>query len=38
MSLLRHRPFLFLGGPGTIALVLIWMKRFPSLRNVERLE
>ena len=27
-----------LGGIGTIVVALLWMKLFPSLRNVERLE
>jgi hypothetical protein len=27
-----------LGGLGSIAVALLWMKLFPSLRNVERLE
>ena len=29
---------LWLGGVGTVAIALIWMKLFPSLRNLERLE
>jgi MFS family permease len=31
-------PAAVLGGVGTIAVTLLWMKLFPSLRNVERLE
>jgi MFS family permease len=31
-------PAVVLGGLGTIAVALIWMKLFPSLRQVERLE
>jgi MFS family permease len=31
-------PAVILGGIGTIAVALLWMKLFPSLRNVERLE
>ncbi|XIA68041.1 hypothetical protein ACFIOY_33055 [Bradyrhizobium sp. TZ2] len=27
-----------LGGVGTIAIALLWMKLFPALRKVERLE
>jgi len=27
-----------LGGLGTIAIALLWMKLFPTLRDVERLE
>jgi len=27
-----------LGGVGTVAIALLWMKLFPSLRKVERLE
>ena len=27
-----------IGGVGTIAVALLWMKLFPSLRKVERLE
>jgi hypothetical protein len=27
-----------LGGLGTIAIALLWMKLFPALRQVERLE
>jgi hypothetical protein len=31
-------PAAFLGGVATIAIALIWMKLFPTLRHVERLE
>jgi hypothetical protein len=31
-------PAALLGGIGTVAVALIWMKLFPSIRNVERLE
>jgi len=31
-------PSVVLGGVGTIAVALLWMKLFPALRNVERLE
>jgi hypothetical protein len=31
-------PAAVLGGLGTIAIALAWMKLFPSLRKVERLE
>jgi hypothetical protein len=31
-------PAIVLGGVGTIAVALLWMKLFPALRNVERLE
>jgi hypothetical protein len=31
-------PAAFLGGLATVAVALIWMKLFPSLREVERLE
>ena len=31
-------PAVILGGVGTIAIAFLWMKLFPSLRNVERLE
>ena len=37
-SLLGAMPAALLGGIGTIAVALLWMKLFPSLRNVERLE
>jgi predicted MFS family arabinose efflux permease len=31
-------PAAFLGGIGTVAVALIWMRLFPALRRVERLE
>ena len=31
-------PAVLLGGIGTVAVALLWMKLFPTLRNVERLE
>jgi hypothetical protein len=31
-------PAAVLGGVGTIVIALLWMKLFPTLRNVERLE
>jgi len=31
-------PAAVLGGVGTVAIALLWMKLFPTLRNVERLE
>jgi len=31
-------PAVVLGGVGTVAVALLWMKLFPTLRNVERLE
>jgi hypothetical protein len=31
-------PAAVLGGVGTIAVALLWMKLFPTLRNMERLE
>ena len=31
-------PAAVIGGIGTIAVALLWMKLFPTLRNVERLE
>jgi MFS family permease len=31
-------PAAMLGGVGTVAIALLWMKLFPALRNVERLE
>jgi hypothetical protein len=31
-------PAAVLGGVATVAVALIWMKLFPSLRRVERLE
>ncbi len=37
-ALLGTVPAAFLGGVGTIAIALLWMKLFPTLRKVERLE
>ena len=37
-ALLGAMPAAALGGVGTVAIALLWMKLFPSLRNVERLE
>jgi MFS family permease len=37
-ALLGAMPAAVLGGVGTIAVALLWMKLFPTLRNVERLE
>jgi MFS family permease len=37
-ALLGAMPAALLGGVGTIAVALLWMKLFPSLRKVERLE
>src|SRR6267142_758671 len=37
-ALLGTVPAAVLGGVGTIAIALLWMKLFPSLRNVEKLE
>jgi MFS family permease len=37
-ALLGAIPAVLLGGIGTIAVALLWMKLFPALRNVERLE
>jgi MFS family permease len=37
-ALLGAMPAAALGGIGTIAVALLWMKLFPSLRDVERLE
>src|ERR1700722_2834942 len=37
-ALLGAMPAAVLGGVGTIAVALLWMKLFPALRNVERLE
>jgi MFS family permease len=37
-ALLGAVPAAALGGLGSIAVALLWMKLFPSLRNVERLE
>jgi len=37
-ALLGAMPAALIGGLGTIAVALLWMKLFPSLRKVERLE
>jgi MFS family permease len=37
-ALLGAMPAAVLGGIGTIAIALLWMRLFPALRNVERLE
>ncbi|MBR0798110.1 MFS transporter [Bradyrhizobium jicamae] len=37
-ALLGTMPAAVLGGLGTIAIALLWMKLFPTLRNVEKLE
>jgi MFS family permease len=37
-ALLGAVPAAVLGGVGTVAIALLWMKLFPTLRNVERLE
>jgi MFS family permease len=37
-ALLGAMPAAVLGGVGTIAVALLWMKLFPTLRDVERLE
>ena len=37
-ALFGAMPAALLGGLGTIAVALLWMKLFPSLRKVERLE
>jgi MFS family permease len=37
-ALLGAVPAAVLGGVGTVAVALLWMKLFPTLRNVERLE
>jgi hypothetical protein len=36
--LLGAMPAAGLGGVGTVAVALLWMKLFPALRHVERLE
>ena len=39
LMVVRHRPTgIGLGGIGTLLVVGLWMKLFPSLRKVERLE
>jgi hypothetical protein len=37
-ALLGAIPAVALGGIGTIVVALLWMKFFPALRDVERLE
>jgi MFS family permease len=37
-ALLGAMPAAVLGGVGTVAVALLWIKLFPALRNVERLE
>jgi hypothetical protein len=37
-ALLGAMPAALIGGLGTIAVALLWMKLFPTLRRVERLE
>jgi hypothetical protein len=37
-ALLGTMPAVLLGGVGTIVVALLWMKLFPALRQVERLE
>ncbi len=37
-ALFGAMPAAVLGGVGTIAIALLWMKLFPTLRDVERLE
>ena len=37
-ALIGAMPAALIGGLGTIAVALLWMKLFPSLRKVERLE
>jgi hypothetical protein len=37
-ALLGVVPAAVLGGAGTVGVALLWMKLFPTLRNVERLE
>jgi MFS family permease len=37
-ALFGAMPAVLLGGLGTIAVALLWMRLFPTLRNVERLE
>jgi hypothetical protein len=37
-ALLGAMPAAMLGGVGTVAVALLWMKLFPALRNVERPE
>ena len=37
-ALLGTMPAALLGGIGTVLVALLWMKLFPTLRDVERLE
>ncbi|MBN9581993.1 MAG: MFS transporter, partial [Afipia sp.] len=37
-ALMGAMPAAVLGGVGTVLVALLWMKLFPTLRNVERLE
>jgi hypothetical protein len=37
-ALLGAMPAAALGGVGTVAIALLWMRLFPTLRDVERLE
>ena len=37
-ALLGTVPAVVVGGIGTIAVALLWMKQFPTLRRVERLD
>jgi hypothetical protein len=37
-ALFGAMPAVVLGGIGTIAVALLWMKLFPTLRNVQQLE
>jgi hypothetical protein len=37
-ALFGAMPAVALGGVGTVAVALLWMKLFPMLRNMERLE
>jgi hypothetical protein len=37
-ALFGAMPAALIGGVGTIAIALLWMKLFPTLRDVERLE
>jgi hypothetical protein len=37
-ALLGAMPAVLIGGIGTVAVALLWMKLFPALRKIERLE
>jgi hypothetical protein len=37
-ALLGTVPAALIGGLGTVAIALLWMKLFPALRQLERLE